>query len=320
MTEWLECVPNFSEGRDPSVLEALAVAVRAIHGVRLLGREMDADHHRAVVTLAGEARLVEQAAFELARVAVETIDMGRHQGVHKRAGALDVCPFVPLHDTPMARAVAAAERVGRRIAEELGVPVFLYAQAAQRPERRVLGHVRNLGFETLRDRMGAEPDLAPDFGPAAVHPTAGATSVGARPFLIAYNVDLASDDLALAKDIARRVRESSGGLPAVQAMGFELASVGRAQVSTNILDFRRTPVRVLYDRIAAWAAEAGVEVHRSELIGLVPAAAFEAEVAMGEAGAVLTQDGARQLAAFVDHIRLPGFDATRRIVELAASR
>ena len=165
MSEWLECVPNFSEGRDPAVLDRLAAVVGRVPGVRLLGREMDADHHRAVVTIAGEATAVERAAFELARVAVECIDLACHTGVHKRTGALDVCPFVPLHDTPMERAVAAAERVGGRIARELSVPVFLYAAAARRPERRVLGHVRNRGFEALREHMPADPDLTPDHGP-----------------------------------------------------------------------------------------------------------------------------------------------------------
>ncbi len=291
----LECVPNFSEGRDPAVVDAIAAAMTAVAGVGCLRSELDADHHRAVITIAGPADAVQEAAFRGARTAVERIDLRRHTGVHKRMGALDVCPFVPLAGATMADAVGAARAVGARIADELAVPVFLYAEACTREQRRKLGNVRNLQFEGLRDLVGRDPDYAPDFGPARVHESAGATAVGARRFLVAYNINLRSNDLQLAKDISKAVREQGGGLPGVQAMGFFLDGKQLAQVSMNLLDFERTSIRTVYDRVAELAAARGVEVAESELIGLAPAAALDADLAA--------------------HIRLPDFDPERQIVE-----
>ena len=294
MKRLLLWVPNLSEGRDGAVFDRLVAAARGA-GAHLLDGSMDPDHNRAVMTFAGDLEVVEAAALPLARAAVECIDLRRHSGVHRRMGALDVCPFVPLGAASMADAVAVAERVGERIADTLGVPVFLYGRAARCAERIGLGAVRNLGFETLRERVPVDPHLAPDLGPAALHPSAGATAVGARPFLIAFNVDLVGDDLQVAQAVAREVRESGGGLPAVQAMGFRLAEGGCVQVSANLLDFTVTSLRTLFDAVVERSAARGVTVHRSELVGLVPAAALDPATAV--------------------HIGLHGFDPLRHTVE-----
>jgi glutamate formiminotransferase len=291
-----ECVPNFSEGRDRSVVEALVAAMTAVEPVRCLGFELDAAHHRSVVTLAGPGPALADAAVRGAGLAIERIDLRRHRGEHKRIGALDVCPFVPLAGETMAGAVALARDVGRRIGA-LGLPVFLYAEAAQRESRRVLGNFRNLEFEKLSELVGRDPEYAPDFGPARMHPTAGAVAVGARSFLIAYNVNLGSPDVALAKQIAKSVREKDGGLPRVQAMGFLLDDRGIAQVSMNLLDFRATSIRQAYDAVATKARALGVEVLESELVGFAPAAALDAATAA--------------------HVKLRGFDPARQIVEQA---
>jgi glutamate formiminotransferase/formiminotetrahydrofolate cyclodeaminase len=266
----LECVPNFSEGRRPEVVDAICDAVRSVPAVRLIGREMDADHNRAVVTFVGPVEPVKEAAFRAIRKASETIDLREHRGAHPRMGATDVCPFVPLGDATMEDAKAAAAEVGERVGRELSIPVFLYAEAARRPERTKLADVRRGEFEGLRDAIGRDDDRAPDFGPAAIHPSAGATAVGARFFLIAYNVNLATSDVAVAKRIAKELREKDGGLPGVQAMGFALEDRGLAQVSMNLLDFRRTSPGRVFDEVRTRAAAAGVQVEESEVVGLLP--------------------------------------------------
>lgn len=265
----VECVPNFSEGRRPEVVQQIVAAVETVAGVWVLDRHSDRAHNRSVLTFVGLVEAVEEAAFRAVAHAAELIDLRQHRGVHPRIGATDVLPFVPLHDTTLETCIGLAERVGARIGAELGIPVYLYAEAARRPERRWLPHVRRGEYEGIRAEIATDPAREPDFGPKVLGP-AGATAVGARPLLIAYNVNLACGDLALAKTIARRVRQSSGGLPAVQARGMATERPDRVQVSTNLLDYRVTPLYVLFERIAALAREAGVEVVESEVVGLLP--------------------------------------------------
>ena len=291
----LECVPNFSEGKDRKVVDALVAAMTAVPGVGCLGAELDASHNRAVVTLAGPADAVAEAAVRGAREAMQKIDLRQHQGEHKRMGAMDVCPFVPLGGASMQDAVATARAVGARIGEELGLPVFLYAEACMREDRKKLGNFRNKEFEGLGELVGKDPDYTPDFGPARLHPSAGAVAVGARTFLIAYNVNLETDDVQIAKDIAKAVREKDGGFAKVQAMGFFLDDKQLAQVSMNLLDFETTSIRTVFDKVLELAKARGVDVAESELVGLAPAAALDASLAR--------------------HIRLPGFAPERQIVE-----
>jgi glutamate formiminotransferase len=266
---FLECVPNVSEGRRPEVVALLAAAVSSVPGVRLLDISSDADHNRTVLTLAGEAAALHQALLALYETALAEIDLTRHQGVHPRAGAVDVVPFVPLGSTPMAAAVAAAEGLAAEVAERFGLSVYLYEQAARRPERTALADIRRGGFEGFGAKI-ADPLWAPDFGPARRHPTAGITVIGARFFLIAFNVLLDTDDVTVVRAVARKVRESGGGLPAVRAMGVYLASRGRAQVSMNLVDYRRTPMFRALERVREEAAILGAGVVESQVVGLVP--------------------------------------------------
>jgi glutamate formiminotransferase len=264
----IQCVPNFSEGRDRAVIAALVQAVRETPGVALVDHSADADHHRCVLTFIGRARGVQTAALSAARQAVALIDLTRHVGAHPRIGALDVLPFVPLGDTPMAECVDLARETGALLAEELGLPVFLYEEASTTPERRNLALVRGRGFEALRDAMLAG-ERTPDFGPNTIHPTAGAVAVGARGPLTAYNIVLDTDDLAIAKEIAHRIRERDGGLPGVKALGLWLPSRERAQVSINITRPLETPVWLVYESVRQAAAGYGVSVLGSELIGAI---------------------------------------------------
>jgi glutamate formiminotransferase / formiminotetrahydrofolate cyclodeaminase len=279
----VECVPNFSEGRDQAVIEALANSIRRVKGARLLGLDSGADVNRSVYTFAGAPEAVADAAVSAARTAYELIDMARQAGEHPRMGALDVCPFVPLSGIDLAGCAALADGVARRIAEELRVPVYLYEASAQRPERRSLAALRAGEYESLAARM-AQPEWAPDYGPAAFVPRWGASVVGAREFLIAYNVNLTTGDAELAKEVARRVRESGragrdgagkpvrvpGRLKAVRAIGWYIEAYGCAQVSTNLVDFRTTPLHEVYEAVAEEAKALGTGVAGSEIIGLVP--------------------------------------------------
>lgn len=258
----VECIPNFSEGRDGSVMAALAAAVRETPGVWLLDETADADHNRCVLTFAGGAEAVLNAALRAAAVAVERIDLRDHEGVHPRIGALDVLPFVPLEETPMETCVELAARAAERLWTELGVPCYLYEAAARMTERRNLAFVRSA-------RVGT-----PDVG-LGRHASAGCTAVGARKFLIAYNVNLATSDVGVAKAIAREVRESSGGLRCVKALGLELATRGQVQVSMNLTDFEVTPVHAVFEAVRAAAQARGVQVAGSELIGLIPRKALD---------------------------------------------
>jgi glutamate formiminotransferase/glutamate formiminotransferase/formiminotetrahydrofolate cyclodeaminase len=271
----VECVPNFSEGRDPSRLAALESAIAAVPGSYVLHRTSDPDHHRSVITFAGEAEPVLESALRAAALAAELIDLNRHQGVHPRLGALDVLPFVPLGNTSLADCAALAHRAGERIWRELQIPVYFYAAAALRPDRILLEEVRRGEFEALRERVLIDETKAPDLGGPGLHPTAGAVIVGARPVLIAYNINLQTADLVLAKSIARTIRSSNGGLPCVKALGLPLTSRGQVQVSMNLTDFNVTPPHVVFTEVVRLAAAAGVAVAESELIGLVPRGAIE---------------------------------------------
>jgi glutamate formiminotransferase len=268
----VECVPNFSEGRRVEVLDAIAAAA-AQPGVRVLGLSHDPDHNRAVLTLAGEGEAVAAGVLRAARVAVERIDLTVHEGVHPRMGAVDVVPFVPLGDTPMAEAVRLAVEVGRRLADELGVPVFLYGRAATRADRRDLAAVRRGQFEGLAARMAA-PAGHPDFGPPVPHPTAGAVAVGARAALIAFNVWLRTDDVTVARSVARAVRGSSGGLVGVKALGLDTRRRGMVQVSMNLVDWRRTPIATALELVRRMAEAHGVAVAGTEIVGYVPLGAL----------------------------------------------
>jgi glutamate formiminotransferase / 5-formyltetrahydrofolate cyclo-ligase len=265
----LESVPNVSEGRRPEVIGRLAAAAASGSEVRLLDVSSDPDHNRTVLTLAGTPEGLHRSLLSLYESALAEIDLRYHEGVHPRVGAVDVTPFVPLGDTPMEVAVAAAERLGRAVAERFALPVYLYEQAARTPERRRLAVLRRGQFEGFPARI-ADPAWAPDFGPAQVHPTAGVTVIGARFFLIAFNAVLDTADAEVARAVARRVRESSGGLPAVRALGFFLARRGRAQVSMNLVDYRQTPILRALDRVRHEAEALGARVVETELIGLAP--------------------------------------------------
>lgn len=276
----IECVPNFSEGRDLAVLDAIAGAIASIPGAAILDRTSDHDHHRSVITFAADPESVVEAAVRAAAEAVMRIDLTTHTGVHPRLGALDVLPFVPLSGATLADCVELAHRAGERIWNELRVPVFFYEAAARRPELCRLEEVRR-------------GKHAPDLGGPALHPTAGAAIVGARKILIAYNINLNTTDLRVAKDIARAIRTSSGGLPCVKALGLPLASRGLVQVSMNLTDFEQTSIHTVFELVTRLAAAHGVEVAESELIGLVPRKALE--------------------AAFAHFLKLPLFDSSNVI-------
>ncbi|MGI8871490.1 MAG: glutamate formimidoyltransferase [Candidatus Limnocylindria bacterium] len=277
MPNLIECVPNFSEGRRAEVVDEIVRAVSQIDGVTLLDHSRDATHNRSVLTFAGAAEPVVRAATAAVGRALELIDMQKHQGAHPRIGAVDVIPFVPLGTTRLEECADLARRFGEQIAQRFELPVYLYGAAALRPERRRLADVRRGQYEALREELGVDPARDPDFGPSRLHPRGGAVAVGARKPLIAFNVNLATDDLALAKRIAHRIRESSGGLPAVQAMGVLLENPGearRAQVSMNLVDWERTGIARVVREIRHLALEAGTEIDHCELIGLAPTAAL----------------------------------------------
>jgi glutamate formiminotransferase len=271
----VESVPNFSEGRRAEVVDEI---VEAFAGgdpdVLVLDRSSDADHNRSVLTLAGPGPALVDAAVRGAAACVRLIDLTTHRGVHPRMGALDVLPFVALD--PASDCVPLALEAGRRLVEEVGIPVYFYGEAARRPERAQLPAVRAKGFEALATAITRDPARAPDLGGPGLHPTAGAAAVGVRPFLIAYNVNLATGDLAVARRIASAVRERDGGLPSVRALGLPLERRGMTQVSMNLLDFRVTPPAAAFAAVEELAAKAGVEVAESELVGLLPEAALAA--------------------------------------------
>ncbi|MBK7645173.1 MAG: glutamate formimidoyltransferase [Planctomycetes bacterium] len=292
----VECVPNFSEGRRPEVLESILVAIRAVPGVKLIDHSMDASHNRAVVTFVGAPAAASEAAFRAIACARDRIDLTQHQGEHPRIGATDVVPFVPLEGSSMAECVGLAHALGARVGRELEIPVYFYEAAAKQPERRNLPNVRNIGFEKLREAVASDPARTPDEGPQkSLHPTAGATVIGARSFLIAFNVNLETQDLALAKEIAKKIRERDGGLPGIKAMGFFLDDKLCAQVSMNVCSFEATGLERVYREIEGLARSRGVAIRESELVGLAPRAAIS--------------------AGLPERIRLAGFDARKQVVE-----
>jgi glutamate formiminotransferase len=279
----IECVPNFSEGRDPAVIAAIAATIERVAGVTLLGFESDSDHHRSVITFAGDEAAVLEAVIQCVGKAAELIDLRKHVGVHPRVGATDVLPFVPLAGSTLEDCAAIAHRAGAEIWRHFAIPVYFYEAAALNPRRRHLQNVRRTGFD-------GQP---PDIGDIASHPTAGAVMVGARPFLIAYNINLTIPDAAVAKAIAAKIRESSGGFRFVKAMGLHLASLNRAQVSMNLTNFAEIPLDELYATVEREAARLGTAIAESELIGFIPQQAYQ------------------QAPAFFDRIR--GFDQLRVI-------
>jgi glutamate formiminotransferase/formiminotetrahydrofolate cyclodeaminase len=278
MRRLVQCVPNFSEGRDPKIVDQIVAAITSA-GVTLLDREMDANHNRCVITFVGEPAAVAEAAFRGAKKAADLIDLTKHKGEHPRIGATDVVPFIPIAGVTMDECVALARQVAGRIASELGIPTYLYEKAATRPDRVGLENIRKGQFEGLREAIETDPDRAPDFGPKKIHPTAGATVVGARGPLIAYNIYLASNDLALAKEIAKSIRTSSGGFPCVKAMGMNIEDRGIVQVSMNLTNFEETSMFTVFEAVRQKAAARGVEVLSSEIVGLVPQRALT-DVAM----------------------------------------
>jgi glutamate formiminotransferase len=265
----VECVPNFSEGRRPEVIEEIVLAARGFEGVSILDVASDPDHNRTVVTMVGAPAPVARAVVAMTGRACALIDMERQHGAHPRVGAMDVIPFIPALNMTKENCVALAREVGREIAETLGIPVYLYGEAASSPERRSLSHLRRGEYEALRTAI-AEADRRPDFGPAATHPTAGATIVGARAALVAFNINLGTEDLFAARTIARAIRESSGGLPAVMAKAVALADRGMTQVTMNLTDYRVTSPLDVLDAVSKHAADLGVPIVESEIIGLVP--------------------------------------------------
>ena len=271
----VECVPNFSEGRDAAKVGAIVNAIRSTPGVALLAQERDEDHDRSVVTFAGAPEAVLEGALAGVAKAVELIDLTAQHGVHPRIGAADVVPFVPLEGITMEECAQLAWRAGEEIWRRLRVPVYFYEAAARRPERAKLENLRRGQFEGLREAVRVDPDRRPDVGDAELHPTAGATAVGARKFLIAFNINLNTPDLEIARRIARAIRASSGGLPCVKAMGVMLASHNLAQVSMNLTDFERTPLHVVFEAVKRDAAHYGVSIAASELIGLIPRKALD---------------------------------------------
>lgn len=299
----IECVPNFSEGRRTEVITDIIRAVRDSGPINILDHSSDADHNRTVLTLAGEPAAVQTAVETLVEACIERIDLTRHQGGHPRMGAVDVVPLVPIRDVDMKDCVALARKIGETIASRHDLPVYLYEEAATAEHRRNLAKVRKGEFEGFAEKI-SEPDWKPDFGPARVHPTAGCVAVGARAFLIAYNINLTTSDLEVAQRIGKAIRHSSGGLRFVKAMGVMLEDRGIAQVSINMTDFQRTPLHRVFEMVRSEAARYGVSICGSEIIGLVP------------------QDALLQTADF--YLKLEGFEPNRvferRLEEVAAKK
>jgi glutamate formiminotransferase len=270
MTKIVECVPNFSEGRRVDVIDALANEIKKNEGVRLLDYEWDADHNRSVMTFVGDPQGVKKAAFSACAKAAELIDMNKHTGEHPRIGATDVIPFIPISDVTMEDCVKLANELGAEIGNKLGIPVYLYEHAATTRKRRNLADVRKGQYEGLRKDIETDPERRPDFGPLVLHATAGATVVGARMPLVAYNVNLATDDVSIAKSIAKAVRHSSGGLRYVKALGMEIKERGIVQVSMNLTNYEKTPIFRVFEMIKREADRYGVEILGSEIVGLIP--------------------------------------------------
>ncbi|UCC81219.1 MAG: glutamate formimidoyltransferase [Candidatus Zixiibacteriota bacterium] len=270
MSKLVECVPNFSEGRDPKVIAEILAEIESVEGVQLLDQEMDKDHNRAVVTMVGEPEPAKEAAFRAIAKAAELIDMEKHTGEHPRMGATDVCPFIPISGLTMDECVQMARELGERVGKELEIPVYLYEAAASRPERENLADVRRGEYEGIRDSIATEPGRKPDFGPSRTHPRAGAIAIGARPFLIAFNVYLDTQNLRIAKDIANAIRHAQGGYRFVKAMGFEIKERRQVQISMNLVNYVQSPIFRVFETIKSEARRYGVAVVGSEIVGLTP--------------------------------------------------
>jgi len=271
----IECIPNISEGRRPAIIAAMTEAIKRVPTVRLLDASSDASHNRSVLTMVGDAAGLEQAVLALFERAVADIDLRTHRGEHPRLGAVDVVPFVPIEGATMADCVALARNVGAAVAERFGVPVYLYEEASSNPTRKNLEDIRRGEFEGLAAKM-ALPGWAPDLGPPIPHPSAGASVIGARMPLIAYNINLATDRLDVAKKIAATIRQSSGGFRFVKAAGFKLEDRGIVQVSMNLTHYEKTPIFRVFEVVKREAQRYGVQVLESEVVGLVPSAALMA--------------------------------------------
>ncbi|MEO0146212.1 MAG: glutamate formimidoyltransferase [candidate division WOR-3 bacterium] len=272
--KFIAAVPNFSEGRRLDIVDEIANAMAKTPGVKLLAKESDPSHNRSVITIGGDPDSVLEACIIGVKKAVELIDLTKHKGEHPRIGACDVLPFVPFGTSTMDDAKALAEQAGKIIAEELGIPVYFYEESARRPERVDLAYIRNRQFETVRDKVAEDPDLEPDLGPKQLHPTAGAVMVGARKPLIAFNVNLGTTNVEIAKEIAKHLRSKTGGLAFVKALGFELKDRNLVQVSMNMTDYTQTPLFVAYENVRMWAERFSVPIVGSEIVGLTPAKAL----------------------------------------------
>ena len=271
----VECVPNFSEGRKPQTVARLVEVIQSIETACVLDTHIDPDHNRSVITFVASAGKIVDAALTAVATAAQLIDMRAHQGVHPRLGATDVLPFIPIRGVTLDDCAALAHQAGQRIADELSIPVFFYERAALKPERVNLEDVRRGALELLREQIAVEPGRAPDRGPLLVHETAGAIAVGARPFLIAFNVNLKTTDVTVARKIARTVRARHGGLPFVKALGFELSSRGLVQVSMNIVNYEVTGMTQAYEAVRVEAERVGAEIASTEIVGLVPEKALD---------------------------------------------
>ena len=279
MDHIVECVPNFSEGRRLETISRLTAAVESVDGAYVLGTHIDTDHNRSVITLVASLETIVEAAVRAVATAAELIDLRQHTGQHPRIGATDVLPFVPVRGVTMDQCVTLAHEAGERIARELQIPVYFYQRAARSIDRRRLENVRQRGFEELRERIEIDPLRAPDVGPPRVHQSAGAIAIGARPFLIAFNVNLRTKEISIARSIAHAVRERDGGLPFVKALGFELKSRGLVQVSMNLIDYESTGLAEVFAAVRQQAESLGVEIAGTEVVGLVPEAALDRHAA-----------------------------------------
>ena len=270
MPATIECVPNFSEGRRKDIIDNIVYSIRSVPGIKVLDVESDPDHNRSVVTFVGSKEHIQEAAFRGARAAIELIDLNKHTGQHPRMGAIDVLPFIPLGGATMQDCVDIANSVGARIAKTLKIPVYLYEEAAKKPDRKNLENVRKGQFEGLREAIRTDDSRYPDYGPRAMHPTAGAVAVGARMPLIAFNIDLKTTDVSIAKEIARKIRTSTGGLLYVKALGFYLEARKMSQVSMNLTNYAVTHISTVFEAVKKEAAARGVEIAQGEIVGLVP--------------------------------------------------
>jgi glutamate formiminotransferase len=279
MLPLVECVPNFSEGRTPETVEQIAAAIAAVRTACVLDTHIDPDHNRSVITFVASPEYVVDAAVQAVKRAAELIDMRTHRGEHPRLGATDVLPFVPVSQVTMEDCVRLAHEAGKRIASELSIPVYFYERAARRPDRVNLEDVRRGALELLREQISTNPERAPDEGLPVVHQTAGAIAVGARPFLIAFNVVLRTDDILIARQIAKAIRARSGGLPFVKALGFQLATRRFVQVSMNLVNYEVTGMDAAYNAIVQETQRLGVQIDSAEIVGLVPQAALNREAA-----------------------------------------